>query len=247
MPRSQSKRIRDPPARKKACKQCTQAKVRCGHEKPQCGRCAVRQQTCEYFNEDINSPGRANALMLSTIYAPTSRPGYTSISPKEIFVTPEVSTTNLPDHGISTPISVPQSLEPSSDFQEVRDVDFKNLDLVPFADSSDIQNRWITSFFSPGAQIPKNIHPHTVQYVACVLRSYPKYMLHDKGVPPIIHPKQVGAKWLSEPLANCYSLVRLWEGCVQGSETMIANTVKQEMERLVSEVRPRPTCTNNDV
>lgn len=169
--------------------------------------------------------------MLSTTCTPAPRSRHSPNSSDR-----EVSNIGLPEHVVPTPISVPQSLVSYSDFPETQNVDLKNLDLVPFADGSDIQNRWIRVFFSHDEQTPKVFHPHTVQYVTCVLRSYPKHMLCDQGVPPIIHPKQVDARWLPVPLANCYSLVRLWETCVPGSQTMAANTVKQEMERLITEV-----------
>src|SRR3981081_3224879 len=64
--RNGSGRLGNPPARKKACKQCTQAKVRCGHERPECRRCALRHQACEYFN----LPKRTDNSMLSTTCTP---------------------------------------------------------------------------------------------------------------------------------------------------------------------------------
>lgn len=37
-------------------------------------------------------------------------------------------------------------------------------------------------------------------------------------------------------LANCYSLVRLWQQAVPGSEAMVVSTLEREMERLAEEV-----------
>jgi hypothetical protein len=38
------------------------------------------------------------------------------------------------------------------------------------------------------------------------------------------------------PLANCFSLIRMWMGREHGSDTLIVETVKSEMQRLFDEV-----------
>ncbi|GKZ24390.1 hypothetical protein AbraIFM66951_001313 [Aspergillus brasiliensis] len=60
-------------------------------------------------------------------------------------------------------------------------------------------------------------------------------MLRDKRPPPIIHHAQVRENETPRALANCYSLVRMWEQAVPGSEEIVMNTVAREMERLASE------------
>ncbi|KAE8342100.1 hypothetical protein BDV24DRAFT_130897 [Aspergillus arachidicola] len=60
-------------------------------------------------------------------------------------------------------------------------------------------------------------------------------MLKDKDVPPIIHRSQIEGKELPRSLANCYSLVRMWEQAVPGSEMMVMSTLEKEMERLAEE------------
>lgn len=147
--------------------------------------------------------------------------------------TTTTTSTSPASHPLTSPISQP----PPPVFEAASVLDFTNLDLVPVADSVEIQNRWLKSFFASGDEIPrKHFHPHTIQFALCVLGSYPKYMLRDGGVPPFIHPLQADRRWLPMPLANCFSLVRLWETRVHGSEAIVMDTVKREMERLLSEV-----------
>ncbi|KAL1970400.1 hypothetical protein VTN77DRAFT_5561 [Rasamsonia byssochlamydoides] len=243
MARNESKRRKETPARKKACKQCTQAKVRCGLQRPQCSRCAARNWDCQYFT----SPGQS-----STLNDPGTELPDTPLSLRNndnAFGTTPLSVVSTSDPVVAAAAATPASHHLTSRIPQhvtvslsdasasILDLDFTNLDLVPVADSIEIQNRWLKSFFSSvGDQIPqKNFHPYTIQFASCVLRSYPKHMLRDGGVPPIIHPLQVDRRWLPVPLANCYSLVRLWETRVQGSEAIVIDTVKREMERLLSE------------
>ncbi|THC96070.1 hypothetical protein EYZ11_004443 [Aspergillus tanneri] len=96
-------------------------------------------------------------------------------------------------------------------------LDFTDVVLVPSVNAEDIRDRWL------------------LQYISRVLSTYPRYMLKEGGVPPIIHSAQRHGTEMPRSLANCYSLVRMWEQAVPGSEMMVMNTVEQEMERLAEE------------
>lgn len=241
MARNEERRRKETPARKKACKQCTQAKVRCGHQRPRCSRCVSRNLDCEYFTSPGRSSTSLNTAGPELLDTPVSLSNTSTfdtvpfpVASTSAQVAGTSSTTTSPaSHPLTSPISRHAPVSEA----DASVLDFTNFDLVPVADSVEIQNRWLKSFFSSGDQIPrKHFHPHTIQFASCVLRSYPKYMLRDGGMPPFIHPLQVDRRWLPVPLANCYSLVRLWETRVQGSEAIVIDTVKREMERLLSEV-----------
>jgi hypothetical protein len=45
---------------------------------------------------------------------------------------------------------------------------------------------------------------------------------------------------LPPALANCFSLIRMWVGREHGSDILIAETVKMEMQRLFDEVSIHP-------
>lgn len=67
-------------------------------------------------------------------------------------------------------------------------------------------------------------------------------MLLRKGnLPPYIHPAQLEGVNMPTPLANCLSLVKLWDGRVRGGELIVNETIKNEMERLYNEVL-FPSC-----
>jgi hypothetical protein len=61
-------------------------------------------------------------------------------------------------------------------------------------------------------------------------------MLKDGDIPPIIHQAQVKGSGIPRALANFYGIVRMWEHAVPGSEEVVLNTLRREMDRLSSEV-----------
>ncbi|KAL2007381.1 hypothetical protein VTN00DRAFT_8819 [Thermoascus crustaceus] len=241
MPNTSSKSKGKAPARKKACKQCTQAKARCGHERPRCSRCLSRNLDCQYLTPADESPnnfsrGAQSAQLLE--FKRQMTPG---------FGTPPLSLNSPSDQGAasvnnvfldSTPaayVLTTSNTRHNRPLEVVPSLDFSDLDLVSITDSAQIRNRWLESFLPSEDQVPKAFQPYTVQFLTCVLGTYPKYMLRHGGIPPIIHPLQIGGQQLPVPLANCYSLVRMWETRARGSEAIVTATVQREMERLLEE------------
>ncbi|KAJ7041140.1 hypothetical protein C8F04DRAFT_1208423 [Mycena alexandri] len=100
--------------------------------------------------------------------------------------------------------------------------------------SVQIGSRWLDALITPPGKIPKNFSSRTIQHMARVLKSYPKVMLKDEALPPIVHPFQAAAP--QQPLANCRSLLHMWENKAPGSELLVRETVWREMSRLVAEV-----------
>lgn len=118
-------------------------------------------------------------------------------------------------------------------------LDFLTVDLIPSANAEDIRDRWLRYYILPPLghdEIPKVYHPFTLQYLSRILKTYPRCLLKDAYVAPIIHRTQVQGKEVSHSLANCYTLVRMWEGAAPGSEAMAVSILEKEMERLVGEV-----------
>lgn len=118
-------------------------------------------------------------------------------------------------------------------------LDLRLVDLAPSANAGQIRDRWLRPYILPSLEdeeIPKAYHPFTLQYIARILCTYPRCMLKDGGLPPIIHRAQITGKEMPRALANCYSLVRMWEQAVPGSEAMVVGIVENEMRRLAEEV-----------
>ncbi|KAJ7166590.1 hypothetical protein C8R46DRAFT_899326 [Mycena filopes] len=110
---------------------------------------------------------------------------------------------------------------------------FTTLETPPTSESVQIASRWMDALIPPPGKIPKNFSPQTIQHMSRVLKSYARVLLKDEGLPPIIHPLQAPAP--QRPLANCRSLLRMWETKAPGSELMVQETIWREMERLIEE------------
>jgi hypothetical protein len=141
-----------------------------------------------------------------------------------------------------TPSNYPSSTAPSTHRLEQSStasvsLNFTNIDLVPLADSSRLGSRWLNCLVT--STPPKRVKPlshTTVTYAYRVLKTYPKMMLQLGRLPPIIHPLQLRGQETPVPLANCLSLVRMWEGRAEGSEDVVNGILTREMERLFGEV-----------
>ncbi|KNG80924.1 C6 finger domain protein [Aspergillus nomiae NRRL 13137] len=243
MPTSESHHPKQRPPRKKACNSCTKSKVRCSLEKPACSRCRSTGRVCEYSASALtqDSPPGEGSL--------TENAGAAVYPSSAVYSTPRFDSTSampIPLPLASTPSSTAWS--PSSHFHVRRQatsgwrdgdgLDFRTVDLVPSANAEDIRDRWLRPYILPPLgqdEIPKVYHPYTLQYISRILSTYPRFMLKDKDVPPIIHRSQIERKELPRSLANCYSLVRMWEQAVPGSEMMVMSTLEKEMERLAEE------------
>ncbi|RAK73487.1 Zn(II)2Cys6 transcription factor domain-containing protein [Aspergillus fijiensis CBS 313.89] len=231
-----SRRRQPPPPRKKACQSCTKSKVRCSLERPTCSRCKSLGRVCEYYTapesshtspqtEDLENPGSRGLAELqpSTSFAmPIALPSYLDSSPGRV-----------------TPIRERRHRQVGSAKDERPHVDFIKIDLVPASGVESIRDRWLRPYILPPLgrdEVPKVYHPFTLQYISRVLATYPRFMLKDRKAPPIIHHSQVSGENLPQALANCYSLVRMWENAVSGSEAMVINMIEMEMERLSNEL-----------
>ncbi|KAM4055766.1 fungal zn(2)-Cys(6) binuclear cluster domain-containing protein [Hirsutella rhossiliensis] len=235
-------RSRPPPSRKKACQPCARSKARCGLEKPSCARCLAAGRQCRYA-ADVNyaSPSSASGSYQEAQPAPgVETPASLSTAPDIFFPQPHPPASSrsatpaaaaaVVGHGLHVHTSTQGS---AGEDLAGNPLDFADLDLAPLSDADQIRDRWLRPFLVVD-QPPKTFHPHTLQYMSCVLRSYARQMMasDDRGVPPIIHPTQLRDRSIPVALANCYSLVRLWQHRADGSEVMVAETVRREMDQL---------------
>lgn len=238
--------MRDPaPPRKKACKQCTKAKVRCGLERPCCGRCQSRDLPCKYLTPGPELLTRSGSSRVNVIepHQPVPPNGslFTTASPEDGAFFEQVNGQDLgqmlQSHNTefrSDRHSPGQRKEATHSY-----IDFTNVDLISITDSASIRNRWLQSFLPSSSQRAKVLQPHTVQYLSCVFRSYSRQLLRPGCYPPFIHPLQMVDGKIPLPLANCFSLIRMWVTREPGSDILIAETVKNEMQRLFDEVSTR--------
>lgn len=228
------------PPRKKACNSCTKSKVRCSLEKPVCFRCQTTGRPCEY---PASAAGKGpSPTETATVDATgSSRASYYNAP---VLATPHPEQIPIPAISGQTPASAAWSPSSQTARQDTRaQLDFTAINLVPSINAEDIRDRWLRPYILPPLgrnETPKIHHPFTIQYISRVLSTYPRCMLEDQGIPPIIHWTQIEAGEMPRALANCYSLVRMWQRAVPGSETMVMDTLTRDMERLTEDVCMRP-------
>jgi hypothetical protein len=175
------------------------------------------------------APGRGLPRQTISTWNSVLIPGQDNVSSPYMLPTPTLSS------------NYPANASPSTHRQEQPPtpvlLNFKNVHLVPLADSSRLGSRWLNSLIT--STPPKRIKPlsqATVTYSYRILKTYPKMMLQPGRLPPIIHPLQLKAQETLVPLANCLSLVRMWEGRAEGSEDVVNDILVREMEKLFNEV-----------
>ncbi|KAH8688978.1 hypothetical protein BGW36DRAFT_402045 [Talaromyces proteolyticus] len=239
------------PPRRKACSSCAKSKVRCSLEKPGCSRCRLTDRNCVYETTASTSEQPDSRLAQGGLEVEFGRLDYLNVSS---FTGPLSASAAL-----QTPLSPSDAGAPSrspventiwcpptqqSQGQSPRrtprnnELHFGEIDLTPSSEADDIRARWIRPYFATTlerTEIQKVVLPYTIQFIKRILRTYPRNMLKDGHVPPIIHHTQVKGNEIPRTLANCYSIVRMWEHAVPGSEEMVMSTLRREMDRLASE------------
>ncbi|CEL03911.1 hypothetical protein ASPCAL05048 [Aspergillus calidoustus] len=222
------------PPRRKACGNCAKSKARCSLEKPACSRCRLTDRTCVYEPAALASEQDNLHLPQGGLEAEPGRSNY--LCPSFALGSNSTSTTSQTPISLSdasapswSPVDNTIWYPPSQQFQGQsltktpisNELHFEDIDLIPASEADNIRAQWLRPYFSTTldrTEIPKVVLPYTTQFIKRILRTYPRNMLKDGHVPPIIHPAQVKGSVIPRALANCYSLVRLWEHAVAGSE-----------------------------
>ncbi|EPQ58763.1 hypothetical protein GLOTRDRAFT_36217, partial [Gloeophyllum trabeum ATCC 11539] len=250
------------PPRKKACQQCTNAKTRCDLQRPTCSRCQLRGLDCRYAAQpELYGEGSAPSSRVN--YSISAERSSIVVQSAASSSTSHISNSNS-TQGQPGPIFPPISFDldegliqgnmsamspaydpfrPSSPVASgsystptVTPPSTLDTDLVSSVDPSRIRSRWLDQILASPDQRPKHLSELAVSYMSQVLKTYPKMMLRQGGLPPLIHHSQAEGERIPVPLANCLSLVRMWENRAPGSEMIAIQTIKWEMERLFREV-----------
>ncbi|KAJ7058274.1 hypothetical protein C8F01DRAFT_1305790, partial [Mycena amicta] len=212
--RASSSSLRKFSSRQKSCLNCVRAKARCDLDRPVCGKCQEKRLECSYLNHD-------------------TRPAYTMSPPKSS--SPAAETSAPSTVVISSPShAAPRSVFPLSNLIKDDNESVQSADDPPSLSSpptpdppipihDEIGSRWLNALITPFAKTPKYLSRSTADYMGRILESYARVVLHEPdaesmydALPPFIHPRQA----INTPrlLANCRSLLRMFENRAPGSE-----------------------------
>lgn len=241
-------RAKHRPVHKQACDSCTKSKVRCSLDKPSCSRCQSTGRHCTYATSASGHESQSPLPEeISAVVDPAfdSRPCQICRFPCLILlllvVSPAAAQSGV--HHYRAGFNPNNNQLMRADY--MTNTEATIIDLTS-STNAEIRDRSLRPYLLPPPgreQTLKVYHPSTLRYISRIMSIYPRCMLKDGGIPPFVHFTLVmqgkgegGGDKLPWALANCYSIVRIWEQAVPRSEEMVVNTLAKEMERLVLEV-----------
>lgn len=234
------------PSRRKSCRRCSSAKVRCDLQRPTCGTCQARSLACEYATSN-------DAPISSGILQSRRRPRAERIDRRDTSdqlnlgnewlqeSTSPSALSNDDGSTVSNRPSAPDSLTqtPDTEFQESLTAANRHpLEAIPSEFVVSEERRRVLLGASPCTFGSGIVARHTSHFVIRVLKTWPRMMTksHAINLPPVIHMIQF-KDCMPTPLANCYTLVKMWAGHPAGSSELVQRTILTEIRRLVREVR----------
>lgn len=215
-------------SRKKSCRKCAKSKLRCDLAKPKCDKCAARGNVCEY---PVDQPGRPNTSTGEgepRPRVPLRSEGFQD----DAFPSTHPSARSQHTADSRTPAQT-SVLQLRLNLSSV-----PGPDLVPMLAADEIRDRWLRPYISASTgQQPKQLNPHTVQYLTCVLKSYLRNFTTSVS-PPFVHHSQLTHS-PSPVLSYCCANIRTWLGKSAEYEVLILGTIKNEMEKIETQVNGR--------
>lgn len=240
-------------SRQKACRFCSDSKLRCDLQRPACSRCRSRAVDCQYPSLDAGEIAPPASQRSPPAYPSPSTQGRRprrserrELSPTDDLA-PDASLsfsdtwrdTGLIDNSAATLPSPGTATPPTIAHGPPRDAGHISPELLISAERKRVL------MGQPGTASSDIVLRHTRQFVVRILRLWPRMLASYSTtghLPPVIHKLQLAEK-LPPPLANCSTLVKMWaDHSEDGSRALVRNTIIEEVRRLLREVRK---CADN--
>jgi hypothetical protein len=228
-------------SRRKSCKHCSLAKVKCDLQRPACSRCLLREISCQYVTDvpvkSVNHlDNRATPVDQQQI---TGLANEDSGPLEEHQPAAQVTESIIPGPDPLPPFSPEyvDSVEPAAGSSVVS----ANGNHVAHESSMmtfeiDImENQWAPQLMPTPVTPP--LAKHSMEFIFRVLRTWPGIVASEVQLPPIIHISQISNSSLPLPLANCFTVAKMWDGQRPGAENLVHHTAVNEMTCLFIEVR----------
>ncbi|KAK2809451.1 hypothetical protein FQN50_003719, partial [Emmonsiellopsis sp. PD_5] len=144
---------------------------------------------------------------------------------------------------IDIPLSLPDLgvLDTSlvSNFGSFNELAALNVDYPLIRNMSDTSNNNSESLsLVPTSHPPVNKTPklvqHSMELILRVSGTWPRKMAKGTQLPPFVHSTQMLDDNIPTPLANCFALVKMWDGQCRGGSNIVQQTVKKETQNLLS-------------
>jgi hypothetical protein len=235
--------------RQKSCSECVVAKTKCDLRRPACSRCAVRQTRCEYADssrvsrsDNGSEPDNSHQSVNDDSVRPTARlptigqhlPGNTVADNSSFPISGDVSRNPL--SGLS-PVVLDGDLNSTlGALDDPKSMGAGCLSSTSVGESENHATELALSILPSAGTIPV-LARHSMETMLRVFRSWPRMMAKKTQLPPIIHSTQVLESVGPTPLANCFTLVKMWDGQSPGTSRIVQDTLKKELQSLLDSVR----------
>ncbi len=237
--------IKPTSSRQKSCQRCATAKAKCDLRRPMCSRCALRGISCAYTwpPDRLSDSGVGD----SSSSPPSNHHGSvagTSTPPEDHNMCPMLDVfsddflnsfpLDEPVHGNSSMGLIPRS------FGSIANPG-------PLTNTSDflgMGDPWASSLLSTTPPLVE----HSMQTLLRALRTWPRMLAKGIQLPPIFHDSMMNNNHaVPLPLANCCTLVKMWNGQFHGTSALVQGTILKETKNLLRNVSCSyvPTTTRN--
>jgi hypothetical protein len=182
-------------------------------------------------SEDHQDIGPANALPSVEQGLPDKVAANGNCFPSLDDLSPHPSTNPPTDPGMPEDVS-------SSTPGALNDLDATGTgcELCTFAELSENQGVELAEPILPSAATIPVLARHSMDMMLRIFRTWPRMVAKGIQLPPIIHSAPVLETTEPTPLGNCFTLVKMWDGQSPGSESIVKETLKREMQSLLDKV-----------
>ncbi|OAX82862.1 hypothetical protein ACJ72_02791 [Emergomyces africanus] len=197
--------------------------------------------TPESASSDIGAPShelpqkdsQKNATTPKGNYLLEREPMYHGFNPESELPTPESECLDLhsllPPHLGAMEGELPSTLGEFSDL----DMNYDGALIRNLPDLSTDESTQLVSSVPPPSPALK-LSQHSMEAILRVTRAWPRMIAKGIQLPPIIHPSQLSDDNIATPLANCFALVKMWDGQRGRGIDIVQQTVKREFQAIIS-------------
>jgi hypothetical protein len=244
-------------SRQKACQQCSNAKAKCDRKERGCARCVQRGLSCTYLqtsssgaldrdltvnnDTEVHGPSSAsNNLSVFDVLLPSLDSELSIRADTHHLKTGSGQTMHNSIMADNFQTNITRSHSPNTSYLSptthvsgrMEVLDFSSLELVCPINAGEISNRWLNAYIPITGQTIKAYPNSITSFIYRILKSYAAVAVHGRGSPPFVHSLQMTALATFPPLSTCFSLVRICERPLSGSEGVAAEVLQREMNNI---------------
>lgn len=237
-------RVKSASLRQKSCQQCAGAKAKCNLRRPTCSRCTSRGVPCTYTSGSSESDGAfepttPDLFSVGTMYPPGGPDMDTMLDGFDQDIMNDVLTQGFDNN--------PSFSDTLARWSAPEDYS-KTVACAP--EFVRLENPWISTLLLPSTETPDGtpeLAKHSMQSLLRAMRTWPRILCKGLQMPPVFHHSVVENKDIPLPLANCCTLVHMWDRQYKGTSSIVQDTILKEIKTIFENVRFSFTQASPDI